>query len=335
MSVQFQDYYEVLGVSRSASAEEIQKAYRSLARKYHPDLNKAKGSEDKFKQLNEANEVLKDPEKRKKYDLLGENWKAGQEFQPPPGWEQMFSGGGPGRGRTQGGAGADGFAGFSDFFETLFGGQSFQNAGFGGQQFTGFGQSYSSKQRGDTLEASMTVTLEEVYNGATKAITLDTVDYDQTGQPRRSTKQYQVKIPAGINDGGVIRLSKQGGKGRNGGADGDLLIRLNYATHPRFKVEEHDLVVQLPVSPWEAALGAKVPLQTLDAMVTVTVPPAAQSGSRLRLKHKGLSYKSDKKSSERGDLFAEIKIVVPRQLSEKERELFESLAAESKFAPRG
>ena len=342
MAVKFQDYYEVLGVSRSATNDEIQRAYRKLARKYHPDLNKEKGAEEKFKQINEANEVLKDPEKRKRYDLLGENWKAGQEFQPPPEWEQAFAGM---RGPRGGAAGHDaGFSGFSDFFEALFGGHGFPQGAFtsrgAGPGFSGF-QNYSMKQPGDRLEASMTVSLEDVYSGVTKQITLETVDYDESGQPRRLTKQYQVKIPAGIQDGGVIRLPGQGGKGRNGGQDGDLLIRLNYANHPRYKVEDHNLVVQLPVSPWEAALGAKVPLQTLDGMVTVSVPAGSQSGRRLRFKHKGLprktaaSARSESKPTDRGDLFAEIKIAVPRALTDTERQLFEKLAAESKFSPRG
>ena len=350
MAVKFQDYYEVLGVSRTATPEEIQRAYRKLARQYHPDLNKDKGAEDKFKQINEANEVLKDPETRKRYDLLGENWKAGQDFQPPPGWEQAFAGMGGGAGRGRPGAGGDaGMSGFSDFFEALFGGQGFPGGGFssysnrgggsGGNPFSGFGGYGPMKQPGDRLEASMTVSLEDVYNGSTKAITLDTVDYNESGQPRRATKQYQVKIPAGIQDGGVIRLPGQGGKGQNGGADGDLLIRINYASHPRYKVEDHNLVVQLAVSPWEAALGAKVPLQTLEGMVTVSVPAGSQSGNRLRLKHRGLprkpSGKGESKPTDRGDLFAEVRITVPKELTQTERELFERLAAESHFAPRG
>ncbi|MCX5662375.1 MAG: J domain-containing protein [Planctomycetota bacterium] len=326
--MKYEDYYKVLGVVRTASQKEIQQAYRKLARQFHPDINKAKDAEARFKQVNEANEVLGDPEKRKKYDELGADWQSGQEFRPPPGWAGQ--GGQGGRPRTRGGAHADGqgfhFEGgnFSDFFEQMFGGRGgnasardiFGNmgGGMGGQP---------GDDEGHTQESELPISLEDAYHGATKGITLrDPAD--------GSTRNLQVKIPAGATDGTVIRLAGQGGRSHPGGPAGDLRLKLRLAAHDRFKVEGHDLVLTLNISPWEAALGAKVSVATLDGSVTLTLPPGSQSGQRLRLKERGLPQRG----GARGDLYAVLRVAVPKPLSDVERRLFEELQKESKFDPR-
>jgi curved DNA-binding protein len=316
--VKFRDYYEILGVSRDASQEDIQKAFRKLARKYHPDVNKTKEAEDKFKELNEANEVLSDPEKRKKYDMLGANYRQGQDFQPPPGWEQHM--GGAGGSFHFGGAGGGGFNGFSDFFEAIFGGAAgspfggfgsaarsgFAQGGFGG----GGGFAQPAKQ-----EAELTISVEEGFNGTTRGVQLT----EATGR----TRTLQVKIPAGSTEGTVMRLA--GNKGEE-----DIYLRIKFAPHARYSVSGSDLTVKLPVAPWEAALGAKVDLQLPDGSIKLSVPAGAQSGTKLRLKGRGFPVKSGGK----GDVMVEVKIVVPTTLSAKEREIYEALASVSHFNPR-
>lgn len=305
--MKFRDYYDVLGVSRSASPEEIQKAYRKLARKYHPDINKTKEAEDRFKEINEANEVLSDPQKRKKYDTLGANWKAGQEFKPPPGWEG-------------GAAGFDfnggGMNGFSDFFEAFFGGGGSPfggGAGFGG---AGFGGGGARTRRGpEPVEAEFEISIEDAVNGATKQIQLR----DASGKVRSLT----VKIPAGTTEGTTMKLS---GKKE----EGDVYLKVRFASHPRYSVADHDLIVRLPVAPWEAALGAKVEVQLPDGSIKLAVPPGSQSGGKLRVRGRGLP----KKAGSRGDLLAELKVVVPTDLSPSEREIYEKLASVSRFNPR-
>ncbi len=302
--MKFKDYYEVLGVGRTASAEEIQKAYRKLARKYHPDINKTKEGEDRFKEINEANEVLGDPDKRKRYDMLGANYKAGQDFQPPPGWD--FNRGGA----QHFGFGAGG-ADFSDFFSAIFG------SGFGGgSPFEGMaGARRASSFEQQPQEAELQISVEDSINGATKSIELR--------DPQGRTRALQVKIPAGIADGGTIRLS--GKKGER-----DLYLKIKLAPHPRYSASGSDLVVKLPVSPWEAALGSKVDLALPDGVIKVSVPAGSQSGSKLRIRGRGFSGSK----GARGDVLAEIKIVVPTALSSSEREIFERLQAVSQFNPR-
>lgn len=341
MAVKFQDYYETLGVERDATQEEISKAYRKLARKYHPDVNKDPGAEDKFKELNEAHEVLGDSEKRKRYDALGANWQNGQDFVPPDGWEEMFAGfgdmgGGGGRGgrtfRFSTGAGPQGFssgAGFSDFFNSLFGDLNFGGAPGGGR--TGFTSAGMSRARsGRSHEAEIVVTLEDVYRSATKTISFEVTEINAAGVPERTTKSYQVKIPPGITDGKTIRLAGQGGKGSNGGPAGDLLLKIRFAPHPHFKADGLTLSTNLKLSPWEAALGEKVRVPTLDGAVTLSVPPGTQSGQTLRIKGKGLP----KKDGSKDNLLVVARIVVPKELSEKERELFTALKEHSSFDPR-
>ena len=288
--------------------------------------------------------MLKDPDKRKRYDALGANWKAGQDFQPPPGWESIFTGaGGPGGFRGQqprpgapGGQRVEfdfgGMGGFSDFFESLFGGRG--GGGGGGFDFGGMGGRgvHPESRGGETHEATVTISLEDAYHGATREIAFQTVEADERGMQRPTTKTYNVKIPAGISDGGKIRLAGQGGKALNGGTAGDLILTVNIAPHSTYRLNGHDLEVDVPITPWEAVLGAKVQVPTLDGPVTMTIPHGSSAGRRLRLRGKGLPKR---RGGERGDLYAVLQIAVPKELTPKEKELFEQLAKVSKFDPRG
>lgn len=325
MAVQYKDYYEILGVSRDASKDEIQRAYRKLARKFHPDLSKAAGSEEKFKEINEAYEVLKDPVKREKYDQFGSNWQQGDNFQPPPGghYRSDFSRGqqGPREGffwSSDGGA-------YSDFFEALFGGpfqENFQSAQ-GGRPF-------SINRRGSDHEAVMRIPLEEAFRGGTKTITMQSTGQGMDGRLSSREKRYDVKIPPGILPGQKIRLSGQGGKGSGSGGSGDLYLKVEIEPHPRFRLEGRDLYTELALTPWEAALGAQIEVQTLGEPVTLKIPPGTQSGQKLRLRAKGMPNPKGR----RGDLYAVMKIKVPKKLSKKERQLFEELSRVSSFNPR-
>lgn len=324
--VEYQDYYDILGVKRDAKPAEIQKAFRKLARQYHPDLNKGKDSEEKFKKLNEANEVLSDPEKRAKYDSLGAYWKGGQDFRPPPGWENIFTSGAQQQGR-RGSAGGGvqfdlgGMGGFSDFFESLFS---------GGMGAHGSDSIFSRAERprtGQTHEAEIEVSLEDVVNGATKSISLESMERGQQGQVQRKVKSYNVKIPPGTTEGSVIRLQQQGGEGSAGGKAGDLRLKVRIAKDPNFSVEGFNLVTELPVQPWQAALGANLQARTVNGEIKLNLPAGVQSGQKLRVKGQGLP----KKGNERGDIFVQIKIIVPKTLSPEERDLYERLA---KLSPR-
>jgi curved DNA-binding protein len=318
MGVQFQDYYQTLGVARTASEDEIKKAYRKLARKYHPDVNKDKEAEESFKQINEAYEVLKDPEKRKLYDELGSDWQAGQEFKPPPGWEDVHF-------EFRTGPGAETFgmgSGFSNFFEALFGGRM-AGGGAGGRQA-------SWVMRGQDHEAEIDISLDDAYHGSTKAVTLQGHEVDDEGRLRPTVHNLQVKIPPGVTDGTRIRLAGKGGEGMGGGPPGDLYLKVHLEPHPRFTVEGNDLQVEIPVTPWEAALGATVEVEVMDGVVNLKIPAGSQSGQKLRLKGKGLPHKGHG----RGDLYARLKIVVPKKLSARERELFSEMAKLSSFKPR-
>ncbi len=331
MAVTFQDYYQTLGVKRDATQDQIKRAHRRLARQYHPDVNKDKQAEEKFKQITEAYEVLKDPETRKKYDALGANWKAGQEFTPPSGWENV-------RFEFRGGAGGQGFHarpdGFSDFFEMIFGRAHGRGSGPG---HGGWQEMLRAAQAGGgpagapgarptaPSEAHITVTLEDAYHGSTKQITLRD---GATGE----SQTLHVKIPPGTTHGTKIRLAGQADRTKGSGPSGDVLLHIKLQPHPRFKVHGHQLHTTVAIAAWEAALGAKVPVQTLDGQITLTVPAGAQSGQKLRLREKGLPQRG--RSGRRGDMLIELKTVVPKSLDSRERELFELLAKESRFNPR-
>jgi len=323
--MEFIDYYKILGVSRNASQEEIQRAYRKRARKLHPDVNKEKNGEEEFKKLNEANEVLKDPEKRKLYDTYGENWQQGGFQQPSDSWSQQYrQGAGHGSSSREFRFSSDGSFGessdFSDFFNSLFG--------------EGFSQRHShqhhSSTPGRSQEADITVSLADVVNGATKSISLQSYESSQEGHVRPVTKTFQVKIPRGVTNGSVIRLAGQGEKGSSGMLPGDLLLRIHIADDPRFRIDGYDLITVVPISPWEAALGVKVVVQTVDGSVTVTIPKGSQNRKKMRLRGKGLPNKQ----GEPGDLIVQLEIQIPTSLTKEEEALLQELAQKSKFNPR-
>ena len=322
MAVQFKDYYETLGVPRTATSDDIKKAFRKLARIHHPDVAKNKATaEAKFKEINEAYEVLGDPEKRKKYDELGADWEHGRQFRPPPGYGAQGGAGG-----FQEGPFEFSGTGFSDFFEQFFGGGMRSGGGFRGQ--SPFGEHANMEVPGTDAEADIMVTLEEALRGATRQVTLRRTD--QYGKAFK-TDTYQVKIPAGIREGKLIRLAGQGNPGRGGGAAGDLYLRVRLAKHPDFTVEGYDLRHEIPLAPWEAVLGKKVSVPTLDGSANLTIKPGTQAGTQLRLRGLGLS----KDKGARGDLYAVVTIEVPENVTDAERALWEQLAAKSSFNPRG
>ena len=305
MPVAYQDYYEALGVPRDASEDEIRQAYRRLARKYHPDVNKEPGADDRFKEISEAYEVLRDSEKRERYDRLGANWRAGQDVSGASGFEEAF--------RTRDGFGNMGaeFGGgeFSDLFESFF-----SRRGTAGRRgFEGF------QMRGEDYEAVLDLSLEEAARGGKRWLSL------------ADGRSIEVDIPRGVRDGQRIRLAGEGAPGTGGGPPGDLFLRVVLKPHPRFRVDGRDLYTDLAVTPWEAALGAEVPVPTLDGNARVKVPPGSSSGRRLRLRGQGLPGSA---GAPGGDLYAVVMIQVPKKLSRRERELFEKLASASKFDPR-
>jgi curved DNA-binding protein len=327
--VQFRDYYSVLGVTKGASQDEIQKAYRKLARKYHPDVNKDQNAEDKFKELNEAYEVLKDPESRRRYDQVGQGFAHGQDFRPPPGWQGVefnFD--------RMGGTGGGGFGGtgFSDFFDVIFGGRAGGGPGRGrphrNTQF--WDEQPVGPTPGKTHEAELVITLEEAFHCASRSISLERKEIGADGGQRTTSRTYQVKIPPGTTEGMKIRLKGEGGKGIGGGPQGDLMLKVKFAPHPHFKVDGHNVIKVLPITPWEAALGTKLEVPTLDGQVVLKIPALSASGTQLRLKGKGLP----RKDRSHGDLKVELKIVLPSELSPEEKELFEALAEKSEFNPR-
>jgi curved DNA-binding protein len=305
-------------VSRTASADEIKKAFRKLAREYHPDVAKdKKKAEEKFKEINEAYEVLSDPENRKKYDELGAHWKSGADFRPPPGYgrprgSQPYPGGN---------ADADdlhfGGTGFSDFFEQLFGHRT--RGGFGARGFDSshFGNEPAA-ERGADIAGDILVTLEEAARGSLRTVNV-------THGDRRES--HQVKIPAGIAAGQTLRVAGRGESGSGGGANGDLFLRVRFAKHPDFDVEGHNLVRELELAPWEAVLGAEISVPTLDGHVNIKIPAGTPSGQKLRVRGRGLG--------KNGDLFIVTKIVVPHKIGDAQKKLWEQLGNESKFNPRG
>jgi len=318
MAAKYKDYYQVLGVNRTATPEEIKKAYRKAARKFHPDINQSPEAEEKFKELNEANEVLGDPEKRKLYDQLGPDWKAGQDFKPPPGWEDVRF-----EYRTATPGESFHFEGdFSDFFESIFGrGRRPPHGGVRGTTWT---------MRGPDYEADVNISLKDAYHGAHKTVNLQGREIDERGEFRPFTRDLKVRIPAGTKDGTRMRLAGKGGAGTGGGPPGDLHLKVYIEPDSRFRLNGHDIEMEIPVSAWEAALGATVEVPLVDGRASLKIPPGTQSGQRLRLRGKGLPRKGDS----RGDLYVVIKIVVPKDLEPREKEIFEEMARISKFDPR-
>ena len=324
--MEYKDYYKALGVGKKASQDEIQKAYRKLARKLHPDVNKSDGAEAQFKEINEAYEVLKDPDKRSRYDRFGSAWRRAQTTGgPPSGFEDIFGFGfgGPGSARVEF-SGAD--SGFSSFFDMLFGGAAGEAGGPQATWSTGGwpgGQPSRGPTRGQDHEAQIRLTLEEAARGGDREIQMTD---PQTGR----TRTLRVKIPPGVRPGQRIRLANQGGAAPPGGKRGSLYLKIELLPHPRYRLEGSDLMTVLPLSPWEAALGGKVKVDTLEGERTVRIPPGSSSGRKIRLR--GLGFPGP--GGAKGDLYAELKIVVPEELSERERELFHELAEASPFRAR-
>jgi len=310
MAVQFRDYYETLGVSKKATEDEIRSAFRKLARKYHPDVAKdKKTAEEKFKQINEAYEVLSDPDKRQKYDQLGSDWNQPGGFQSPPQWGPQPGGGFH---QADGGGGVQfefGGTGFSDFFEAFFGG------GRGRSAFGGFGGREATAERGADVEADILVTLEEALHGSTRTVSLR-----RPGSNKVET--YQVKIPRGVHEGQRIRLAGQGESGARGGKSGDLFLRVRLAKHPEFTVEGSDLVHEMKIAPWQAVLGTELKVPTLEGTVRLKVPAGTQGGQRFRLRERGLPSAA----GQRGDLYVVVQMQIPKKLSEREREIWNQLA---------
>lgn len=321
--MKYQDYYAVLGVPRTATQDEIKAAYRKQARKFHPDVSKEKDAEAKFKDINEANEVLKDPEKRAAYDQLGSNWKAGQEFRgPPPGWDGGFAGRGGGAG-TQSGFGGFSATGMpegvdaSDFFEALFGRRA-------GGMPGGRARRAAAPRAGEDHHATVQIDLEDSYRGAQRTLTLRMPTADGGAQERK----LDVQIPKGVRAGQKLRLAGQGGPAEPGGQAGDLFLEVEFKPHPRFRVEGSDVTVDLPLAPWEAALGASVEVPTPEGPVQLTVPKGATAGKKLRLKGRGLP------SAKPGDLYAAISIALPPADTDKARDAYAEMAKSFDFNPR-
>lgn len=312
--VRYQDYYQTLGVDRGADDKTIHSAYRKLARKHHPDVDKSAGADERFKHINEAYEVLKDKDKRARYDALGANWREGQEFTPPQGFEG-----------TQFDFDGLGGRGFSSFFESLFGEVGGAHFEFGGANARG-----QRARRGGSHESAITLALEDVLHGGSHDVVIASIEHDAHGRPRRAERRLSIKLPPGTTEGTAIRLAGQGEPGRNGGEAGDLILRVHIAPHPRWRVAGPDLETPVAITPWEAALGAKVPVGLIDGEASVSVPAGSQSGSKLRLRGQGLP----RREGGRGDVLVELVIAVPSELSARERELFETLARESRFDPR-
>jgi len=310
--VEFRDYYQILGIAKTATADEIKKAYRKQARKYHPDVSKEADAETRMKEVNEANAVLSDPEKRAAYDQAGSRYRPGQEFQPPPDW---------GTGFEYSGDGAHGFYGdqsaeFSDFFSSLFG-----QAGGGG----GAGE---HRARGGDHHAKVMIELADAYHGATQTITLRAARLDPAGHVVTEERTLKVQIPKGVKEGQHIRLAGQGSPGFGGGAAGDLYLEVHFRPDPRYRVDGRDVHETVPVTPWEAALGATIEVPTPAGSLRVNVPPGSQAGRKLRLKERGIPGKPP------GDLYLVLEVVLPPAATDKARQLYETMAREMDFNPR-
>lgn len=310
--MEYQDYYKTLGVDRKATLEEIKKQYRRLARKYHPDVSKEPNAEEKFKQVKEAYEVLKDPEKRKAYDQMGSQWKQGQGFQPPPGWQQHRASGhqaqvDPGE--------------FSDFFESIFG------RGF--RQADGAHAHRTVRQKGQDQHSKISISLTEAFQGSERSLSLREPSLDpKTGEVAYQTRQVNVKIPPGVTEGQQIRLSGLGGAGVGGGPNGDIYLEVEFLPHPFYTVEGRDIYLKCPITPWEAALGAEVEIPTLAGSVKLKIAPGAQSGQKMRLKGRGLPGKPA------GDEYALLTILTPKAENEEQMALYQKMKETMNFNPR-
>lgn len=310
--MEFKDYYKILGVAREATADEIKKAFRGLARKYHPDVSKETNAEEKMKEVNEAYTVLSDPEKRAAYNNLGQggNFQSGSGFQPPPGWDAGFE---FSHTHSDGSQAAD----FSDFFAELFGKQMRGRPPYG-----------EHKMQGNDHHAKIMLDLEDAYHGATRSLTLRAPKLDNQGRVIFDDHTLNIRIPKGVHAGQVIRLAGQGGPGMAGEKSGDLFLQIQFNQHSRYRVDNKDVYASLPVAPWEAALGATIKIPVPDGFVEVRVPENSQPGRKLRLKGRGIP------AAIPGDLYLLLEIVLPPVVSDKERGIYQTMAREFAFNPR-
>ena len=319
--MEYKDYYKILAVDKKSTQDEIKRSYRKLARKYHPDLNSSSDAEDQFKEVGEAYEVLKDPEKRAAYDQLGENWKSGQSgFQPPPDWDEGFEFHGGG---YTGGSSAD----FSDFFESLFGQQQ------GGFRYNSAdahdGNMNYAQMRGQDSHARVFIELEDAYHGATRSMTLQSTEMGIDGRPHVKSRTLNVKIPKGVKEGQNIRLQGQGSSGLGGGKPGDLYLEIGFNPHTLYNVNGHDVSMELKITPWEAALGSSIQVPTPAGKVDLKIPPGSSSGKRMRLKGRGIPART------KGDFYLTLEIVLPDKITDKEKSLYQTLQKEAgNFNPR-
>ena len=307
-----QDYYQVLGLARDAEADAVKSAYRKLARKYHPDVSKEQNAEARFKELGEAHEVLKDPEKRALYDRMGSQWKAGQDFKPAPGWDAGFEfRGGDGGNATDFDP--------SDFFEALFGRRP--RGGSGSRRPNVHAQ-------GKDHHAKIMIDIEDAYRGAQRTVTLRMPSYDASGQLISHERRLDVNIPKGMRAGQHLRLAGQGGPSAGKGAAGDLYLEVTFNPHPLFRVEERDVHVSLSLTPWEAALGAKVEAPTPDGPIQLTIPAESSSGRQMRLKGRGIPGQPP------GDLYVALSVALPPAHTEAQREAYRAMSRAFNFNPR-
>lgn len=310
--MQYKDYYKIMGLSRNSTQNEIKRAYRKLARKYHPDVSKERDAEAKFKELGEAYEVLQDPQKRAVYDRLDTNWKAGEDFTPPPNWNEGFEF--KGGGFTGGDANS-----FSNFFEQLFGRTGFHPVD---REQHGF------HAKGQDIHTKVYIDLEDSIQGATRNISLSTPEMDAQGYVQVKHRSLNIKIPKGIKPGQHIRLSGQGDPGSGGGKPGDLLLEIAFNNHPLYRISETDIYMDLPVTPWEAKLGAKIKVPTPEGIVDLKIPPHSGQGSKLRLKGHGLPAKTP------GDFYVVLQIALPPANSEEAKAAYKKMQQEFDFNPR-
>jgi len=311
--MKYKDYYDILGLQRGASADDIKGSYRKLARKYHPDVNKAADAEDRFKEIGEAYQVLKDPEKRAAYDRMGSNYRNGQDFQPPPNWDNdyHFGGGAGGAGGPQGD--------FSDFFETMFGGATRRGGG---------GQRRQMNTPGQDHHAKVVIDLEDSFRGVQRTINLRIPVTDAFGRTTTQERTLDVTIPKGVREGQHLRLTGQGAAGTGNGPPGDLYLELSFAPHRMYRIEGRDLYLDLPLAPWEAALGATVSVPTPDGLVQMTIPENSAGGRKLRLKGRGIPGTTP------GDLYVQVQIALPPATSSNARNAYLAMEKAVDFNPR-
>ena len=327
--MEYRDYYQIMGVARTATADEIKKSYRRLARKYHPDVSKEKDAEKRFKEVQEAYEVLKDPEKRAAYDQLGSDYKQGQQFRPPPDWGSGFEfRGGPRQGRARAGASHteefEDAEGFSDFFSSLFGQRGFGGGGAGGGNPFGGAGARAARDH----HARVDIDLEEAYSGTTRTLELKRPDLKPDGTLDLKTHTVKVTIPAGVTEGQLIRLAGQGEQSTGGGKPGDLYLEVHMKPNRLFQLDGRDVTLTLPITPWESALGATVTVPTLGGGVDMRIPPNSQSGQKLRLRGRGLPGQTP------GDQYIQLKIVVPPANTPEAKAVFEDMKQKLNFNPR-